>query len=70
MKLLDHLTMLGNFRNDAQMAEALEISAPVISRIRNGKCNVSAEIMIKIHEKYNMPIAEIKALCLSDQQSS
>lgn len=70
MKLLEELIILGNFRNDAQLAEALDVSTPVISRIRNGKCAVSADVMIKIHEKFNLPIAQIKALCSSDQQSS
>ncbi len=63
MKLLDHIKATYGVKNDRQFANAIDISTPVISRIRNGKSGVSAEIMIKIHEIYGMPIADIKKLC-------
>ena len=63
MKLLDELIARFNVKNDRQLAMALGVSTPVISRVRNGKAAVSAEFMIRIHEVYAMPIAEIKALC-------
>lgn len=63
MKLLDALKEKYNLKNDAAIAKQLEVAPPVISRIRNGKSTVSAEIMIRIHETFGMPIADIKALC-------
>ena len=63
MKLLDELIARFNVKNDRQLAMQLGISTPVVSRIRNNKSAVSAEIIIRIHEVYGMPIAEIKALC-------
>lgn len=63
MKLLDALKEKYDLKNDAAIAKALEVAPPVISRIRNGKAKVSADIMIRVHETFGMPIADIKALC-------
>jgi len=62
MKLLDELQKRFDIPNDRQLAARLKVSTPVISRIRNGKCAVSADIMIRIHEVFEIPIAEIKGL--------
>jgi plasmid maintenance system antidote protein VapI len=63
VKLLDTLKEKYDLKNDAAISKTLEVAPPVISRIRNGKAPVSAELMIKIHETFGMPIADIKALC-------
>lgn len=63
MKLLDYLKEKFDVKNDRQLAIALGISHPSVSRIRNGHKKVSAEMIIAVHEKYGIPIAEIKQLC-------
>lgn len=63
MKLLDELQSRFEIKNDRQLAAKLGVSTPVISRVRNGKCAVSADIMIRIHEVFGLSIAEIKGLC-------
>lgn len=63
MKLLDHIQATYEIKNDRHLAEALDISTPVISRIRNKKAGVSSDMIIRIHETFGMSIAEIKALC-------
>lgn len=63
MKLLDELQSRFEIKNDRQLAARLDVSTPVLSRIRNGKCAVSAEIMIRVHEVFGLPIAEIKEFC-------
>jgi len=63
MKLLDELQKRLDGPNDRQLAAKLNLSTPVISRIRTGKNGVSAEIMIHLHELLGMSIAEIKELC-------
>jgi plasmid maintenance system antidote protein VapI len=63
LKLLDELQSRFEIKNDRHLAAKLDISTPVVSRVRNGKCAVSAEIMIRIHEVFGLPIAEIKELC-------
>jgi plasmid maintenance system antidote protein VapI len=62
MKLLDHIKETYGVKNDAEISRKLEVAPPIISRIRNGKCQVSAEIMIRIHEVFEMPIKDIKAM--------
>lgn len=63
MKLLDELQSRFEIKNDRQLAAKLNLSTPVISRIRNGRNNVSADVIIRIHEVLGLPIAEIKELC-------
>ena len=70
MKLLDALKEKYDLKNDAAISKALEVAPPVISRIRNGKAQVSADIMIRIHETFGMPIAEIKALYAIDSNDA
>ncbi len=60
--ILDVLKEKYDLKNDAAIAKALEIAPPIVSRIRNAKSNVSAEIILKIHETFGMPVADIKAL--------
>jgi transcriptional regulator with XRE-family HTH domain len=63
LKLLDHLKEKFNVKNDRQLAIEMGISHPTISRIRRGHKKASAEVIIAVHEKYGIPIAEIKQLC-------
>jgi transcriptional regulator with XRE-family HTH domain len=65
-KLFDLLREESNLNSDAELAEALNVTAPVISRIRSGKDRVGARMIILIHEKTDMPIAEIKELLGKD----
>lgn len=67
MKLLNYLREKFDIKNDRQLALRLDISTPVVSRVRNGKAPVSAEFMIRVHEVFDLPIAEIKQLCVEDQ---
>lgn len=70
MKLLDYMIATYNLKNDRELSDKLDISTPVISRVRNGHIKVSADMMIRIHEVFGMPIAEIKALCNTPSQSA
>jgi plasmid maintenance system antidote protein VapI len=70
MKLLDYLIETYSLKNDRELSDKLDISTPVISRIRNGHTKVSAEMIIRIHEVFNIPIAEIKSLCNTSSPSA
>jgi transcriptional regulator with XRE-family HTH domain len=65
-KLFDLLRKESNLKSDAELAEALKVTAPIISRIRSGKDRVGARMIILIHEQTEMPIADIKALLGKD----
>jgi len=65
-KLFDLLKEESNLKSDAELADALNVTAPIISRIRSGKDRVGARMIILIHEQTEMPIADIKSLLGKD----
>ena len=62
MKLLDYLQKKYDIKNDRQLALKIGFSTPTLSKIRTGKYQVSADMIIAIHETFNMSIKDIKAL--------
>jgi len=62
MQLLDKVKELYSIKNDAQLSRTLDVPPPTISRIRAGKVNVSADMILRIHETLGMPVADIRAL--------
>jgi hypothetical protein len=61
-KLLDTLIERMNLKNDAELCRVLEVQPPIISKIRHRKLNVGATILLRMHEKSNIPIRELKEL--------
>ena len=62
MKLLDFLKQKFDIKNDRQLALALGIQAPAISKIRHGHSSITADFILKVHETFEIPVKEIKAL--------
>jgi hypothetical protein len=60
--LLDHLTQMLKLKNDRQLSNYFEYRPPVFSKIRNRKMAISANVILLIHEKTDMPVAEIRRL--------
>lgn len=60
--LLDYLRSEYNLHSDAALAERLEVSPPVISKLRTGRINLSPSIILRIHDAFDIPIAKIKQL--------
>lgn len=60
--LLDFLKKEYSLKSDRALCDALGVTPPVVSRIRSGRCNVSAEIMIIIHKKTGMSIEDIEQM--------
>jgi hypothetical protein len=61
-KLLDTLIEKMRLKNDAELCRVLEVQPPIISKIRHRKLNVGATILLRMHEKSNIPIRELKEL--------
>ena len=61
-KLLDTLIEKMHLKNDAELCRVLEVQPPIISKIRHRKQNVGATILLRMHEKSNIPIRELKEL--------
>ena len=61
-KLLDTLIEKMNLKNDAELCRVLEVQPPIISKIRHGKLAVGATILLRMHEKAEITIRELKEL--------
>jgi hypothetical protein len=61
-KLLDTLIEKLHLKNDAELCRVLEVQPPIISKIRHRKLSVGATILLRMHEKSNIPIRELKEL--------
>lgn len=61
-RLLDTLIEKMHLKNDAELCRVLEVQPPIISKIRHRKLNVGATILLRMHEKSNIPIRELKEL--------
>lgn len=60
--LIDELLNRYGLGKDARLAEALDVHASIISKIRQRVLPVSAATMLMIHDRLGMPVKEIKQL--------
>jgi hypothetical protein len=51
-----------NLKNDAALSRALEVSPPVISKIRHRRLPVTASLLIRMHEVSALSIKELRLL--------
>lgn len=61
-RVLNALTALKHLRNDAELSRCLGVTPATISKIRAGKSPVSAGLLLRIHETFGLPVAELRAL--------
>src|SRR5690606_15898974 len=66
--LLESLIGKLNLKNDAALSRALEVSPPMISKIRHRRLPVTASLLIRMHEVSNLSIQELRAL-LGDRRN-
>lgn len=59
--LLDLAADILKAKNDATLCRALELSPPVVSKIRHNRLPVGAGLVIKLHEATGMAVREIKS---------
>jgi hypothetical protein len=67
-QLLDKLSENLNVADDAELAHALELSRPIIGKIRLGKMRVGGTILLRMQELSGIPIQKLKAI-LGDKRS-
>ncbi|WP_432383535.1 hypothetical protein [Duganella sp. P38] len=60
--LLDNISLKLNLKNDAALARTLEVTAPMISKVRNFRMPVGASLLIRMHEVTGMPVRELQNL--------
>lgn len=61
-KLFDHLILERGFKNDANIAEAINAPASSLSRIRSGEHKVGPTMILAIYDATDMTIEEIRDL--------
>lgn len=61
-ELLDQIKSANGLKNDAALAEALEILPPQISKMRSGKLALGAVAIIRIHEVFDVPVRELLSI--------
>ena len=59
-KLLGALIEKLSLRNDAGLSRALEVSSPMLSKIRHRRLPVGASLLIRMHEVSDMSIKELR----------
>lgn len=60
--LLDFLKEKLHCVNDHELAREIGCAPSMISKMRHGTCAVSAALILDMHEKFKMSVAEIKML--------
>jgi plasmid maintenance system antidote protein VapI len=60
--LLDTLIEALNLKNDAALAKTLEVTPPVVSKLRHRRLPVGASMLIRMHEISRLEIRELRAL--------
>lgn len=59
--LFDRIIFHAGLKNDASLCRLLDVTPPVVSKLRHGRIGLSGEMIIRIHEKLEWPIKDIKA---------
>ena len=66
--LFDELMKRFNLKNDAALARFLQVSPPVISKIRHRRLPIGAMLLIRMHEASGMSIRELRSLMGDNSQ--
>ena len=61
-RLLDYLKNKFHIESDMELAKELGVSAPTLSRVRMGHKEVGANLILAIHDAFEMPIKDIKGM--------
>lgn len=61
-KLLDTIIARRSLKNDAALAAALGCAPPVVSKLRNRTLPLGPAHILRMHENFSMPVAEIREL--------
>lgn len=59
-QMLESLISQLKLKNDAALSRALEVSPPVISKIRHRRLPVSASLLIRMHEVCGLSISDLR----------
>jgi hypothetical protein len=60
--MLDTLQRLFNVKNDRRLAARLNVAPPLLCKIRGGKIDAPAWLLIHLNEETNFSVRELRAL--------
>lgn len=60
--LLDTVRQLLNLKNDAALSRHLDVSPPVISKVRHFKLPITAGLLIRLHEVTEWSVKDLRTL--------
>lgn len=60
-KVFNHVMAKLSLKNDVALSGVIGISTPTISKIRHGNQKMSDGVLLKMHEKTGISIAELRA---------
>lgn len=61
-RLLDRLIELLQVKNDAELSRALEVSPPIVSKLRHNKSVLGPALLIRMHEVSGLTIRDLRYL--------
>jgi plasmid maintenance system antidote protein VapI len=61
-KVLDYLKEKFHIETDGDLAREIGTSKPTLSRVRMGHKQITPKLILGIHEAFDIPIKEIKAM--------
>jgi hypothetical protein len=68
-QLLDALIERLRLKNDAALCRALEVSPPMLSKVRHHRLPVSAALLIRMHEVSDLSIRDLRFLMGDHRQN-
>lgn len=66
--LLDEIIVRKGLKNDSALAKALSISPVMVSKVRASKLEISAGILLRMHDVTGISIAELRTLMGATEQ--
>lgn len=60
--LLDGVMARQRIKNDAELSRCLQLAPSSISKIRRRRVPVSDGVLLRLHDAFDIPIAELKTL--------
>ena len=59
---LDSIIKLMQLKNDASLARAINVSPPVLSKLRHGRVPITASFILRMYDYTSLSIEELRVL--------
>lgn len=66
--LLDGVMARYQIKNDAELSRCLQLAPSSISKIRRRRVPLSDVVLLRVHDAFDIPIAELKQLLARQQR--